>query len=105
MDTSLQVKTNLKLLRQLKFPKDQKKILELLVETTNLLRNPEGLSLRRQEIVQIISDHKLVSLDFLHRRFVTTSPRLLRYDLKYLVDNGYISKVGQTRGALYSPKQ
>lgn len=90
---------------RLKLPEDQSELLKLLTETANLIRNPEELSLRRQEIIQTIQDHKLVSLDFLHRRFVTTSSRLLRYDLKFLVTRGYITKVGRTRGALYASKQ
>lgn len=59
---------------------------------------------RRREIVEIIRDHQIVSLDFLHRRFMNVSPRLLRYDLKCLVKDGYISKIGKTRGALYALK-
>lgn len=59
---------------------------------------------RRSEIVKIIRDHKLVSLDFLHRRFPGISPRLLSYDLKCLADAGFVVKIGKTRGALYGPK-
>lgn len=62
------------------------------------------LAPRRREILEIIKDHQMVSFNFLQRRFVAVHPRLLSYDLKYLIDNGYISKIGKTRGALYSPK-
>lgn len=59
---------------------------------------------RRREIVEIIRDHKMVSLDFLHRRFLKISPRLLSYDLKCLADQGFVAKIGKTRGALYTLK-
>lgn len=56
---------------------------------------------RRQEILRIIRDHRLASLNFLQRRFVKVSGRLLRYDLKKLIDGGFIHKLGVTRGAVY----
>lgn len=62
------------------------------------------LAPRRREILEIIRNHQTVSLDFLSRRFLQIDPRLLRYDLKYLVDEGFIIKIGKTRGALYAPK-
>ena len=79
--------------------------LKLIEQNGELLTGLNLLTPRRQEIVEIIQDHKIVSLDFLHRRFMAVDPRLLRYDLKYLIDNGYISKIGKTRGVLYSVKQ
>lgn len=62
------------------------------------------LAPRRREILEIIRDHQTASFDFLQRRFLQVGPRLLAYDLKYLMDNGYINKIGKTRGVLYSPK-
>jgi len=59
---------------------------------------------RRKEIVQIISDHQMVSFDFLKRRFLKISPRQLAYDLQALCESGYIRKIGKTRGALYTVK-
>lgn len=59
---------------------------------------------RRQEIYEIIVEHPLCSLDFLQRRFLKVDPRLLRYDLKALADQGFIKKIGKTRGALYSAR-
>ncbi|MBI3888033.1 hypothetical protein HY310_03115 [Candidatus Microgenomates bacterium] len=97
------ISQNLNLLKQLNYPKQTREIQKLLVETLVLLQKAQTLSPRRQEIVDIIRDHQQVSADFIHRRFFGVNPRLLRYDLKYLVDNGYISKVGKTRGALYVP--
>lgn len=57
---------------------------------------------RRQEILNIIHDHRVVSFDFLSRRFMTIKPSTLHYDLKCLMNQGLITKVGQTRGALYT---
>ncbi len=59
---------------------------------------------RRKEIVEIIRDHQIISLDFLHRRFLKISPRLLSYDLKCLMNTGFIQKLGRTRGAMYKLK-
>lgn len=88
-------------------------ILELLVEASSKVKEKilasqsyqkeDLLAPRRREILEIIRDHRMISLDFLRRRFITVGPRLLSYDLKYLMDNGYISKIGKTRGALYAP--
>lgn len=58
---------------------------------------------RRQELLNIIQDHKVVSFDFLHRRFTGVPSSTLRYDLLSLQKSGYIKKLGVTRGALYSP--
>lgn len=60
---------------------------------------------RRKEIVEIITDQRIVSFDFLHRRFLRISPRQLAYDLEALIKDGFIQKIGKTRGALYSVKQ
>lgn len=77
---------------------------ELLLERKNSSSPLDLLPPRRREIVEIIRDHKMISLDFLHRRFMRISPRLLSYDLKCLTDQGFISKIGKTRGALYAVK-
>lgn len=61
------------------------------------------LPLRRQEILNIIRDHKQVSLDFIKRRFITVSRRLLSYDLKKLQEAKFIKKRGITRGVIYEP--
>ncbi|MEK7127670.1 MAG: hypothetical protein AAB838_03030, partial [Patescibacteria group bacterium] len=63
------------------------------------------LPLRRQELLQIIRDHRTVTLDFLHRRFLNIDDRLLRYDLKQLIDLGFVTKIGQTKGVIYTPKE
>lgn len=56
---------------------------------------------RRQEILRTIRDHRSASLDFLQRRFINVSGRLLRYDLKKLAGGGFIRKLGITRGVVY----
>lgn len=65
------------------------------------LSKEQNLPPRRLEILDIIRDHRQVSLDFIHRRFAAVSPRLLRYDLKKLQDVNLIKKLGVTRGAVY----
>ncbi len=59
---------------------------------------------RRKEILEIIRDHRIVSLDFLKRRFLRVSERMIRFDLKQLENEGYIVKLGATRGARYKIK-
>lgn len=75
------------------------------VQSSQKFQKEDLLAPRRREILEIIRDHKIISFDMLHRRFIAISPRLLAYDLKYLMDNGYISKIGKTRGAMYSIKK
>jgi len=57
---------------------------------------------RQEEIYFIIKDHRMVSFDFLKRRFLKVPGRTLRYDLKKLQDGGYVMKVGKTRGSFYT---
>jgi len=64
----------------------------------------ETLLPRRQEILNLIKDHKLMTLDSIRRRFLMVSPRMIRYDLKQLEKNGFIVKIGSTRGAMYKVK-
>lgn len=64
-----------------------------------------GLLPRRQELLNIIKDHQVVSFDFLHRRFVGIPQSTLRFDLLSLQKGGHIKKLGVTRGALYSPTE
>lgn len=56
---------------------------------------------RRQEILAIIKTHKIVSFDFIRRRFIKIPESTLHYDLKQLIKNGFIKKLGSTRGVLY----
>ena len=68
------------------------------------MRDERTLLPRRYEILQIIKEHKQVSFDFIKRRFMAVSSRLLRYDLKKLQDKDFIIKRGVTKGCLYEPK-
>lgn len=56
---------------------------------------------RRAEIFQIVKDHKLVSLDFIKRRFQNIPERSLRNDMEDLLKRGLISKLGKTKGVMY----
>lgn len=62
----------------------------------------ENLLPRRAEILGIIRDHQLVNFDMLRRRFMIINERTLRYDLKKLQDEGFIRKLGNTKGAHYT---
>lgn len=89
-------------------------MLEIMFEKLEQLRNEilnksefiheDTLLPRRREILSIIRDHGEVSLDRIQRRFLKVPARTLRYDLKNLEKEGYIQKVGSTRGALYKTK-
>lgn len=57
---------------------------------------------RRQEILNIIRDHRVVSFDFLQRRFIAVPTSTLHYDLKQLLKDRLIKKIGRTRGAQYT---
>ena len=46
-----------------------------------------------------------VRYDFIHRRFMGLSDRLLRYHLKKLADDSFIIKRGITKGAVYEVNQ
>ncbi len=59
---------------------------------------------RRAEIFNIIRDLKLVNFDQLRRRFMTVNERTLRFDLKKLSDQGFIQKLGNTKGVYYRIK-
>ena len=63
---------------------------------------PEDLLLpRRKEILSIISDHPHCSFDSLRRRFMAVNEKTLHYDLTRLIKEGFVQKIGSTRGALY----
>lgn len=79
----------------------------VLAKITNPPVNLNTLELlpRRQELLNIIRDHYPCSFDFLSRHFTGIPPSTLRYDLLQLKKSGYIKKLGNTRGALYSLSQ
>ncbi len=59
---------------------------------------------RRAEIMRIINDHKVVTFDFLARRFRAVPKRTLHYDITQLIAAGLIQKMGSTRGVSYTLK-
>lgn len=61
----------------------------------------DSLLPRRLEILYTIRDHKLVNFNFIRRRFMVVNERTIRYDLKKLVDAGFIRKRGVTKGVYY----
>lgn len=70
------------------------------------LTQPQGeneliLPLRRQEIINVIKDHPYASFDLIKRRFLSVNPKTLHYDLKKLLEQKLVIKVGTTRGAVY----
>lgn len=71
------------------------------ISTPSVTHTLPNLLPRRQELLATIKDHSPCSFDFLHRRFLSIPPSTLRYDLLSLQKNGYIQKLGVTRGALY----
>lgn len=58
---------------------------------------------RRAEIFNVIKDHTIVNFDQIRRRFMRVNERTLRYDLKKLVDQGLVKKLGTTKGVYYQP--
>ena len=64
---------------------------------------PEDLLLpRRREMLTILSDHPVCSFDFLRRRFMAVNEKTLHNDLARLMKQGFVKKIGSTRGAVYS---
>lgn len=64
----------------------------------------ETLLPRRREILNIIRDHPYCSFDSIHRRFPSVNPKTLHYDLNQLQRQGFVQKVGVSRGAVYKVK-
>lgn len=56
---------------------------------------------RRREIYLLIQDHAYLSFDQIHRRFLAVNPSTLRNDIRQLIRQRLIRKIGSTRGALY----
>jgi Fic family protein len=73
------------------------------IKNLSLDKPQTGLLPRRQEILDIITDHPYCSADFIARRFPTMSSRTIQYDLAQLVKEKLITKHGQTKGVVYSP--
>ncbi len=60
---------------------------------------------RRAEIMRLIEDHKIVTFDFLARRFRAVAVRTLHNDLSQLTKAGLVQKMGSTRGVCYTVKE
>ncbi len=73
-----------------------------LIETLKHPPQTTHLLPRRQEILDIIKDHDLISFDSISRRFPAVSPSTLHFDLKQLIKAGLVNKHGVSRGACYS---
>lgn len=56
---------------------------------------------RQEEIYQIIKDHKIISFNFIKKRFLQIPERTLRYDLQKLIKSKLIIKIGKTKGVYY----
>lgn len=64
--------------------------------------NPkQTLSLRQEEIYEIIKDHPNCSFDFIKRRFLSVSSPTLYRDLSYLINNALVIRHGATTSAVY----
>lgn len=72
--------------------------------TTKEYTKEDSLLPRRKEIIDTIRDHGVVSMDFIRRRFLKVSARMIRFDLQKLEQQGYIIKLGTTKGAMYKIK-
>jgi Fic family protein len=72
-----------------------------LVMTKQQLNPSDYLLPRRAEILQLITEQKLMKFDQIKRRFLSINERTLRYDLKQLQDKGLIHKLGTTKGVYY----
>ncbi len=81
---------------------------KLLVLSKQKAEATDFLLPRRSEIYKIIAEQKMVNFDQIKRRFGNVNARTLRYDLKKLSDEGFITKLGSTKGVYYklakSPK-
>lgn len=83
------------------FVKQAKNVLEKINNQGSSLDRIDLLLPRRKEIVKIIKDHPYCTADFLIRRFPKVNKKTLLYDLKKVVDEGFVNKIGKTRGVVY----
>lgn len=82
------------------FIKEAKKMLEKASSKNEIL--PEDLLIpRRREIYEIVKDHPYASFDFVARRFLKVNPKTLHFDITSLMKEGFIHKIGKTRGVTY----
>ena len=62
----------------------------------------QSLLPRRQEVLNIITDHPYISLDSLARRFPTIPKRTISHDVNQLIKTKLITKYGKTKGVVYT---
>jgi Fic family protein len=74
------------------------------VATISKSKTEDFLLPRRREILEIIKDHQMISFEQIQRRFLKVPARTLRYDIKQLEKEGFVDKIGATRGVLYRRK-
>lgn len=63
------------------------------------------MSLRQEEIYEIVKDHPNCSFDFIKRRFLSVSSPTLYRDLAHLIKNNLIIRRGATTSAVYRSGQ
>lgn len=102
MEIPLKYRKTKKMSRLIAQIEKKRKLIENFSQKESIIE--ESLLPRRREILEIIRDHGMVSSDFISRRFLKVSPRMIRYDLKKLEEQGFIIKLGTTRGAMYKIK-
>lgn len=81
------------------------KALSLIQYQTVHFSPEDALLPRRAEIVKIVKDQQMASIDMIARRFPAVNPRTIRFDIKRLVDGGFLTKLGTTKGAYYAPSK
>ena len=81
--------------------RDESDRLKLQIGNASSPSEEDFLLPRRREILEIIRDHKTVTLDQIQRRFLKIPARTLRYDFQQLEKQKLIRKIGTTRGAMY----
>jgi Fic family protein len=64
----------------------------------------QTMSLRQEEIFEIIKDHPNCSFDFIKRRFLSVSSPTLYRDIAYLIKYNLIIRRGATTNAVYRSK-
>jgi len=82
------------------FIKEAKKMLEK-ASTKNTVLPQDLLTPRRKEIYSVIKDHPYASFDMIYRRFNKINQKTLHYDISCLIKDGFIHKIGKTRGVTY----
>lgn len=83
------------------FIKQAKNVLEKINNSDGSFNKIDLLPLRRKEIINIIKDHPYCTFDLIARRFPKVNHKTLHYDLKKIVNEGFINKIGKTRGVVY----